>query len=127
MSKGTYRVGLDFNPSGSDTVTQIKELAASLIDMIEDIPNNDIPERGRLKALAQTHVEDAAMWAVKAATKKPQEDELALARSMDDPNPQTRQAQAGQPDPTADPYQDAYQEPLDDPNFQHLVEEPKEA
>jgi len=70
MSRGTYRVGLDFNPSGSDTVTQIKELAASLIDLIDDIPSAD-GEIARCKAEAQTGVEAAAMWAVKAATKKP--------------------------------------------------------
>jgi hypothetical protein len=73
MTKGEYRVGLDFNPSGSGEVDNIKRMAADLIDYIEGIPNNENPERGRLKALAQTHVEDAAMWAVKAATKKPME------------------------------------------------------
>ena len=39
--------------------------------MIEDLPTDAGPEVGRLKALAQTHIEDGAMWAVKAATKKP--------------------------------------------------------
>ena len=69
MTKGEYRVGIDFNPSGSSRVNEIKQVAADLIDMIEDIPGDG--EITRLKALAQTHVEDAAMWAVKAATKKP--------------------------------------------------------
>lgn len=68
---GEYRVGIDFNPSGNETVAKIKQAAADLIDMIEDIEVGDIPEIGRLKALAMTHTEDAAMWAVKAATKKP--------------------------------------------------------
>jgi hypothetical protein len=68
MTKGEYRVGINFNPSADSTVDKIKRQAADLIDLIETIPV-DVEERIRLKALAQTHVEDAAMWAVKAATK----------------------------------------------------------
>jgi hypothetical protein len=70
MTKGEYRVGITFNPSNDDTVSKIKRLAADLIDLIETIPV-DVEERIRLKALAQTAVEDGAMWAVKAATKGP--------------------------------------------------------
>ncbi len=74
QTKGEYRVGIAFNPSGDDLVTQIKRQAADLIDLIETIPSDrtsDVGnERGRLKALAQTEIESAAMWAVKAATKK---------------------------------------------------------
>jgi hypothetical protein len=73
MTKGEYRVGIDFNPSHSGYVTGIKVAAAQFIDLIEQLPNKDIPEVGRLKALAQTAIEEGAMWAVKAATKKPQE------------------------------------------------------
>lgn len=73
MTKGEYRVGINFNPSNEDMVGKIKRQAADLIDLIETIPNKveiaDGAEIPRLKALAQTHVEDAAMWAVKAATK----------------------------------------------------------
>lgn len=69
MTKGEYRVGLSFNPSGNNVVDDIKSRAADLIDMIDSIPVEDNQERGRLKALAQTAVEEAAMWAVKAATK----------------------------------------------------------
>ena len=79
MTKGEYRVGIDFNPSNDDTVGKIKRAAADLIDLIETIPSNlgveseaqaiQQNEVYRLKALAQTHIEDAAMWAVKAATK----------------------------------------------------------
>jgi predicted neutral ceramidase superfamily lipid hydrolase len=77
-TKGEYRVGIDFNPSASDMVGQIKRKAADLIDLIETITldehtaNTDpirASEIGRLKALAQTEIEAAAMWAVKAATK----------------------------------------------------------
>lgn len=85
MTKGEYRVGINFNPSADDMVSKIKRAAADLIDMIETInqPKIDgdmtsekwvnasthLNEVRRLQALAQTHIEDAAMWAVKAATK----------------------------------------------------------
>ena len=74
MTKGEYRVGISFNPSGDDTVGRIKRAAADLIDLIEGVPSDRESEagneRGRLKALAQTAIEDGAMWAVKAATKQ---------------------------------------------------------
>ncbi len=70
MTLGEYRVGLDFNPSGDPAVNDVKRRAADLIDLCEDLKGAD-PERIRLFALAQTHFEDAAMWAVKAITKKP--------------------------------------------------------
>lgn len=73
-TKGKYRVGIAFNPSGDDLVNQIKRAAADMIDLIETIPSDRESaagnERGRLKALAQTEIEGAAMWAVKAATKQ---------------------------------------------------------
>ena len=79
MTKGEYRVGIDFNPSADDTVGRIKRAAADLIDLIDGIPSNRDSaagnERGRLKALAQTAIEDGAMWAVKAATKPEAETE----------------------------------------------------
>ena len=70
MTRGEYRVGITFNPSNDDTVSKIKRAAADLIDMIETIPA-DTEDRPRLKALAQTAIEEGAMWAVKAATKGP--------------------------------------------------------
>lgn len=77
MSKGEYRVGYKFNPSNSSMVEEIKLRAADLIDLIEGIPQHPFldtdAEVMRLKALAQTAVEEAAMWAVKAATKGPME------------------------------------------------------
>lgn len=73
QTRGAYRVGTNFNPSASGIVDQIKQKAADLIDLIETIPSDRESERGnetgRLKALAQTEIEGAAMWAVKAATK----------------------------------------------------------
>lgn len=74
MTKGEFRVGIDFNPSNDDLVSQIKRQTADLIDLIETIPSDRDSmvgnERGRLKALAQTEIETAAMHAVKAATKR---------------------------------------------------------
>lgn len=75
MTKGEYRVGIDFNPSSDDMVGLIKRAAADLIDLVERIEDGDnrgnaAGEVRRLKALAQTHIEDAAMWAVKAQTKQ---------------------------------------------------------
>lgn len=75
MTKGQYRVGVSFNPSQSSMVDEIKKQAANLIDMIDAIHSDRTSdlgnEVGRLKALAQTEIESAAMWAVKAATKQP--------------------------------------------------------
>lgn len=74
QSRGAYRVGSTFNPSANEMVDQIKGIAADLIDLIETIPSDRETvrgnEAGRLKALAQTEIESAAMWAVKAATKR---------------------------------------------------------
>lgn len=81
MTKGEYRIGINFNPSADDTVGRIKSMSAALIDFIDGIPLRVADQHGgeaddvraneiaRLKALAQTEIESAAMWAVKAATK----------------------------------------------------------
>ena len=70
MTTGEYRVGITFNPGGNSTVNEIKLAAASLIDQAKAISDaSDNPEVKRLAALAMTHFEDGAMWAVKAATK----------------------------------------------------------
>jgi len=71
MTKGQYRVGTTFNPNGNEEVDNIKQRAAELIDLIESVGDNTIPEVGRLRALASTAIEEGAMWAVKAATKRP--------------------------------------------------------
>ena len=80
MTLGEYRVGISFNPSADDNVNQIKRAAADLIDLIAKVRadkterldlGDQASEISRLCALAMTHVEDGAMWAVKAATKGP--------------------------------------------------------
>ncbi len=79
MTKGEYRIS--DGGIGVMIVERIKDRAADLIDVIEDIhvgmPDTAIrgqcptkyDEVSRLKALAQTAIEEGAMWAVKAATK----------------------------------------------------------
>jgi hypothetical protein len=70
-SLGASRVRESFNPSGNELVDKIKRYTADLIDLCEEHKQKAGRERGeegRLWALAQTHYEDAAMWAVKAAT-----------------------------------------------------------
>jgi hypothetical protein len=64
MSIGADRVRLNFNPSSDTAVDQIKSQTAALIDLCEELKGKDV----RLAALAQTAYEEAAMWAVKAAT-----------------------------------------------------------
>lgn len=72
---GERRVRTEFNPSKDTLVDQIKQKSAELIDLCDRLPGPDkakgdqaYNEFRRLMALAQTHYEDAAMWAVKAAT-----------------------------------------------------------
>ena len=61
---GEQRVRTSFNPSQTDTVATIKQLSAELINICESLKEKD----ARLSSLAQTTYEEAAMWAVKAAT-----------------------------------------------------------
>ncbi len=66
MTIGEDRVRIKFNPSADKGVDHIKMATAHLIDSCEDYKKNG--ESARLAALAQTAYEEAAMWAVKAAT-----------------------------------------------------------
>jgi len=63
-SIGELRVRTTFNPSTSDTVDLLKQKTAELIDLCEVLKTRD----ARLASIAQTAYEEAAMWAVKAAT-----------------------------------------------------------
>jgi hypothetical protein len=63
-SIGALRVRESFNPSKDSMVDKIKRYTADLIDLCEELK----PLDPRLAALAQTSYEEAAMWAVKAAT-----------------------------------------------------------
>ena len=64
LSVGEFRVRTKFNPGADSTVDKIKQKSAELIDLCEGLK----PKDGRLASLAQTSYEEAAMWAVKAAT-----------------------------------------------------------
>ena len=64
LTLGEIRVRRSFNPSSVSLVDQVKRLSAELIDLCEEHKSLD----PRLAALAQTHYEDAAMWAVKLVT-----------------------------------------------------------
>lgn len=61
---GEQRVRTSFNPSETDLIAQIKQKSAELINLCEELKGRD----GRLASIAQTSYEEAAMWAVKAAT-----------------------------------------------------------
>ena len=80
---GEIRVRTEFNPSKSDVVSQIKQKTAELINLLQSLRNDEVSktydeapetkqqisgEKLRLIALSQTAYEEAAMWAVKAAT-----------------------------------------------------------
>jgi Ser-tRNA(Ala) deacylase AlaX len=66
---GEQRVRIDFNPSNEDTVFQMKQKAAELINDAERIKTySEDPEVKRLASLAATAIEEGAMWLVKAAT-----------------------------------------------------------
>lgn len=71
---GQKRVKADFNPAKNDLVDQIKNKAAELIDLLEQMRGEKTEthqykvsgEKLRLISLAQTEFENGAMWAVKA-------------------------------------------------------------
>ena len=72
MTKGEYLVRTEFNPSKDSRVDKLKQKAAEFIDLINQIEDGEnSPNPGqifRLKELAIICAEEAAMWAVKAAT-----------------------------------------------------------
>lgn len=88
LTLGEFRVGVAFNPSKESIVDEIKVASAALIDLISTVPDYSSKdysdgergnghlkiatcyERRALKEIAVRKVEDAAMWAVKAATKE---------------------------------------------------------
>lgn len=90
-TKGMARVRISFNPSEKKEVDGLKLKGSKFIDEVEQIDEGSVPETGksdtphqieeaqkaaeyhageirRLKSLAQTKIEEATMWAVKAAT-----------------------------------------------------------
>lgn len=82
---GEKRVRVEFNPDANGVVDEIKMKTAELINDCEGMKTYESerqfdnitrkvlknhPEQLRLISLAQTAYEEAAMWAVKAATYK---------------------------------------------------------
>ena len=64
---GQKRVKAEFNPAKNGLVDQIKDKSASLIDMIESMRVEGITgEKHRVLSIAQTDIETACMYAVKA-------------------------------------------------------------
>lgn len=61
---GEQRVRTDFNVGGDETVAQLKNKTAELINLVDSLKEKD----PRLAAIACTSYEEAAMWAVKLAT-----------------------------------------------------------
>lgn len=69
MTIGEDRVRTKFNASGSGVVDLIKHDTARLIDLCDQAEVDAVGgEKKRLWRLAETAYEEAAMWAVKAAT-----------------------------------------------------------
>lgn len=80
---GEKRVRISFNINNDSIVDKIKQKSADLIDFLNAVKNDEVSktyektpqelqdqsgEKLRLISLAQTKYEEAAMWAVKAAT-----------------------------------------------------------
>ena len=67
-TSGMKRVRVSFNPSKDDEVSTIKLTIANLIDTMDLLKKDGCDPREC--TVAQTKLEEAAMWAVKAATSK---------------------------------------------------------
>lgn len=66
LTIGEQRVRTSFNPSFDSAVDQIKQKSAELINICEQLKQSG--KDARTASIAQTAYEEAAMWAVKAAT-----------------------------------------------------------
>jgi len=64
LTLGELRVRTSFNPAHDSDVDLIKQKSAELINLVDNLKTAD----RRLVGIAQTTYEEAAMWAVKAAT-----------------------------------------------------------
>ena len=75
LTFGMKLVGLDFNPSGDPRVTELKQLAARMADIVNEHNSAGItPESGYLnstfKGGAIRRILDGQMWAVKHITNR---------------------------------------------------------
>lgn len=68
-SYGEKLVGVHFNPSVSDEVSECKAGFAAVIDQMNDLrSSSDDAEIKRMASIAITEAQTAQMWAVKALT-----------------------------------------------------------
>ena len=66
---GEKRIRVNFNPMRTDKIMFKKKEFAHLIDELESEKKETTdPEKLRLIATAQTKIEEAAMWTIKAMT-----------------------------------------------------------
>lgn len=71
---GQRRIRVSFNPASDSSVDTLKKATADLIDLVDmsavapNFTNEDVKDFNRLKALAMTAYEEAAMWATKMLT-----------------------------------------------------------
>lgn len=71
MTFGEKAVGLPFNPSRNDAVTECKRYFAAAIDQMHALREDaGRTEQARLASVAITELQGAQMWAVKALTWK---------------------------------------------------------
>lgn len=72
ISFGMKAVGLNFNPSGDESVSLCKLGFANEIDRMNNLRNSAdaTQEQKRLASIAITELQAAQMWAVKALTWK---------------------------------------------------------
>lgn len=71
MTTGQKFVGLLFNPSQNDSVTDSKQSFASEIDRMDILrTHSQSQEQKRLASIAITEIQTAQMWATKALTWK---------------------------------------------------------
>jgi hypothetical protein len=69
LTFGEKACGCSFNPGGNETVAQIKNFYAMLIDSLNDKRNDTTnPEVARMLSIAITEAQTSQMWAVKAVT-----------------------------------------------------------
>lgn len=70
LSFGMKLVGIDFNPSGDPKVTELKQLAARMADVVDGGIVSRTGFSGFLRDGAIERILDAQMWAVKHVTNK---------------------------------------------------------
>ena len=70
LTLGEKAVGLEFNPSGSAEVKEIKEKCADLINMVDRACDLTNPVNRKIRDCAIENIITGQMWAVKAVTWK---------------------------------------------------------